>query len=89
MQNKSLVNALISYYSGERFLETFLNEYKNQTFFEKIQLVFVGCLLNDKEKLILNNFQLENPNSIKLIELQTLQPQSTCWNIAIKNSDAD
>lgn len=86
---KPAVTILTSYYNGERFLETFLKNFKEQTLFSQTELVFVGCLLNDNERFILNQFQKENPDNIKIIELKELKTQSECWNLSIKESSAD
>jgi len=79
------VSVLLSYYKGERYLEGFLKNLQEQTIFFDTELVFVGCLLTDTEKKTLEKFQEEHchPSQVKLIDLDTLEPQSTCWNIAI------
>lgn len=85
--NDLLVSVLLSYYKGEEYLETYLTNVSQQTFARYIQLVFVGCLLSDSEKAIIKKF--EDKIRIKKVFLDELKPQSECWNIAIKESDAD
>jgi glycosyltransferase involved in cell wall biosynthesis len=85
--NNILVSVLLSYYKGEEYLEGYLKNVCEQSFANYLELVFVGCLLSDKEKNIIASY--EDKIKIKKIFLDELKPQSDCWNIGIKNSSAD
>lgn len=84
---KPLVSILLSYYKGEQYLEKYLQNVFIQSFIAKLELIFVGCLLSEQEKKIIEKF--ENKINIKKIFLNELKTQSECWNIGILNSSTD
>jgi len=83
------VSIFVSYYNGIKYLPTFLENFHEQTMFKELEMVFVGCLLSTEERNILNSFKEKYPKNIKIIEYDTLVPQSVCWNRSVLEASAE
>lgn len=83
------VSIFVSYYNGIRYLPTFLENYREQTIFDRLEMIFTACLLSNEEQELIKNFQEKYPGRIKVIHFNELKPQSVCWNISIKESTAN
>lgn len=83
-----VVSFIIVAYNAEKFLEKSLNSLLNQDYdLEKIEVILVDSVSNDKTKSIMLNFKKNNRNKFKrILVLDNKKKTLPCgWNVALKN----
>jgi GT2 family glycosyltransferase len=84
------VSILVSYYNGTRFLETFLRNVSEQSIAPQVELVFIGCLMTGEEVAAVERLRESGSvHGVVCHNLETLETQPVCWNLAIKHASAD
>lgn len=83
-----IVSSFSIIYNVEKFINGLLDNILEQESFEKIQFVFVNPNSPDNSDKILLPY-LEKYSNFKYIKLDEDPGLYECWNMAVKNSDAD
>jgi glycosyltransferase involved in cell wall biosynthesis len=88
MTGLPLVSVITPCFKTERYLETFLDQLSEQTFFEQTQFVLDLNAPNQLERKIINKYLNIYPERIKVLYSEKVANISTSMNRAIRNSDA-
>jgi len=84
----SKVSIVTSLYKGGKYIERFLENLVNQTYFENCELIIVDANSPDNEYEVIKKYQKDNSN-IRYFKLEEDPGIYGCWNYAIKESKYD
>jgi glycosyltransferase involved in cell wall biosynthesis len=83
-----VVTVLVSLYKSELYLDTFLHNVIEQTYFSKSEIVIISVEPSDTEKILLDNFQSRYGNA-RILFVNSRISIYEAWNLAIRNSVAE
>lgn len=83
------VSVIISLFRGERYLEKFLDNILEQTWFDDIEFVIDHNEPTEKELHLIRRFQRDHPERIKHLIREKVVPYGASWNRCIVEASAD
>lgn len=83
------VSAIVSCYKGERYLPRFLQNYSEQSFFDRMEMVIDMNLPSAEELSIVQKFQDEHPGRLRVLTTDKLLSFGASWNRCIQASEGE
>lgn len=83
------VSVIISLYKGERYLERFLRNITEQTWFDHIEFVIDHNAPTSRELEMISSFQRDHPGRINHLTHDDVVTYSCSWNRCLDNATAD
>jgi glycosyltransferase involved in cell wall biosynthesis len=83
------VSVIVSLYRGERYLEKFLENIAEQTWFEEIEFVVDHNEPTEMEIRMLDEFERAHPGRLKRMVREKVVPYSASWNRCIREASSD
>lgn len=80
---KSKVSSFCSFFNGEKFIENYINNLLNQSFFEETEFIFLNCNSEQNEEKYIKPL-LHKFKNIKYFKLKEDPGLYASWNICIK-----
>jgi len=77
---KPLLSVITSYYKGEKYLNGYLSDIRNQTIFDLIEILLILNEPNEEEISIIHDFNQKNNNKINLVVVPKVEKLSQSWN---------
>lgn len=82
------VSILTTFHKGEEFLNNFMDNITNQSFFNSCELLIADAASPDGEREIINSYIKSNDN-IKYIRIEEKLLPSPCFNMLMKEASGD
>jgi glycosyltransferase involved in cell wall biosynthesis len=79
-----LISSITSIYKSKKFLENFVQQFRLQTIFAKIEIILVDCNEDDEDCSLIKDF-CEEPN-VKYFKLTPDPGTYAAWNFGIKKT---
>jgi glycosyltransferase involved in cell wall biosynthesis len=89
MADKPKVSTITAFYKKGKYLEYFLEDLPNQTYFPHIEVVFDHNEPAVIESELISNFQKKYPDTIKHIITNPVKPLGVSWNRCIHESSGE
>ncbi len=86
MIDKPKVSTITACYKKSTYLETFLEELPNQTYFSHLEIVFDHNEPINEEIELIKKFQNKYPNHLKHLITNPVEPLGVSWNRCIRES---
>jgi glycosyltransferase involved in cell wall biosynthesis len=83
------VSAIVSLYRGENYLDRFLANVADQTWFEDLELVIDHNRPTRAELEKIKRFQEEHPGRVRHLVREEVVPYGASWNRCLREASAD
>ena len=87
-QDRPLVSIITTFHEGEKYLENFLSNIVEQTYYDKCELIIIDAASTGKEQETIQSY-IDRYENIIYVRCNEKLPPTPCLNLAIKKAKAD